>query len=71
VARSYPVDDSETADAKASETCQFILQRLPGGGILSNQVEPGSDLLFQIGMKAPDEVVDACRNTETIGLHRA
>jgi hypothetical protein len=71
VALSYPVDDSETADAKASESCQLVLQGLTGGRILSNQIEPGSDLLFQIGMKAPDEVVDACRNTETIALHRA
>jgi len=69
-ARSYPVDESETADAKASQTCQLILQWLPGGGILSNQIEAGSDLPLQIGVKAPDEVVDAWRNTKTIGFHR-
>jgi hypothetical protein len=70
VAGAYPVDDSEMADAKAPETCQLVLQQLAGGGIRSNQIEPGSDLLFQIGMKAPDEVVDGCWNTETIGLHQ-
>jgi hypothetical protein len=71
MARSYPVDDSKSADPKASEICQLVPQRLAGGRILSNQVETGSNLLLQIGMEAPDELVDACRDAETIGLHQA
>src|SRR5437867_11491483 len=69
--RRHPVDDSQASHPEASQPRQLVAELLAHCRICANEVQARPHLALELGMKAPDELLDPSRHPEAVELHGA